>query len=554
MDLSWRIGGEAGYGISTAGYLFSKFCKHHGFYVFGNREYPSLIRGGHNTYTIRFSDKPINSQRKYCDILLALNERAIKEEFNYLSDKGYLIYDKSITPYSREGIKLIPAPLYEITSKHENSKFMINTLGLGITAGLLGFNKKKCLDIIRNHFKKKHKDVKTNVSLFNEGYLIGEKNKIKLKFKRPKKNILINGNVAFAIGAIRAGCNFISAYPMTPATGIEEYLTLKAKDYGICAVQAEDEISAINNALGASFAGARAMTCTSGGGFALMNETISLAGMSETPIVIVLAQRTGPATGLPTRTSQSDLNFAINAGHGEFSKIVLAPGDVNECYEDALNAFNYAEKYQTPVIVLLDKHLSTSVKTVPPFKDNYKIDRGKLVLKGKVQNLHRYKRYEYTKDGVSPRPIPGGPVFCSIGDEHDEEGFIIESSEKRIAIALKRKRKDELIKKDLLNKKAINVFGKGDITIIGWGSTKGAILEAIKGKKIKFIQVRLLNPFPGKLIKKYISGKVLVVENNRDGQITKLLEQAGIHDFNQFNKFDGRPIHPEEIEEVLNEI
>ncbi len=550
IDFSWRVGGEAGYGIVTAGNLFARMCMRHGLNVYGSREYPSLIRGGHNTFTIRFSDKELNSQSQYCDLIAALNERTISEELKDLKSDGLIIHDSSINPIVKKA-KLMPVPLKEIASKYGNAKLMMNTVIIGVSAGLIGLNKSKCLNVIKRVFKKKgDKVIKPNIKAFSDGYALGSKNQLlRVPNRNPLPKMLVNGNTAFAIGSVRAGCNFISAYPMTPATGIYEYLCKQSKGYGIRAVQTEDEIASLNNALGASFTGARAMTCTSGGGFALMNEALSLAGMTETPVVIAVSQRPGPATGLPTRTSQGDLLFVLNAGHGEFSKIVMAPGDVNECYEMALESFNYADVYQTPVIVLLDKHLSVSVKTVKPFKDNYKINRGLLVTKTKrIEEGHRFKRYEFTKNGVSPRPLPAikGLTYCFAGDEHDEEGFIIEDAVKAVKISNKRLRKERLIEKQLRNK--IQVYGRGDLTIISWGSTKGAILTAqellrSEGIRTRFIQVRVLKPLPLKEIKSKIKGTPVIIEDNRDGQLASLL---GVK-CKKINKYDGRPINPEEI-------
>ncbi|MBD3312766.1 2-oxoacid:acceptor oxidoreductase subunit alpha [archaeon] len=551
VDFTWRVGGEAGYGIATAGHLFARMCMNHGLNVFGSREYPSLIRGGHNTFSIRFSDKPLTSQSMYCDLIAALNENTIWEEKDDLRKGGVIIHDDEVKPRVKGDYKLIPVKLNEIAGKHGDAKIMMNTVAIGVSAGMLNFDKKACTDVIKRVFKKKKKVIKPNIKAFLEGYELGVKHQImKVSKKKKLKKMLVNGNTAFAIGALRAGCNFISAYPMTPATSILEYLCLKAEEYGVRAVQAEDEISAINDALGASFAGARAMTCTSGGGFALMNEGISLAGMSEAPVVIALAQRPGPATGLPTRTGQGDLLFAINAGHGEFTRVVMAPGDVKECYSMALKAFNLADNYQTPVIILLDKHLSVSVNSVKRFTDSYKVNRGKLVTKGrKVKEGHRFKRYEYTKDGVSPRPVPGlkGLTYCFAGDEHDEEGFIVEASDKANLIAEKRLRKHKTIKKEL--GRGFKIHGKGKNTLMAWGSTKGAIIEAQKileekGFDTQFIQVKILAPLNVNEIKKAVKGQLIIIENNRDGQLTHLL---GGLDFKQINKYDGRPLHPEEI-------
>jgi len=550
MDFAWRVGGEAGYGIASAGELFARICVKHGLHVFGSREYPSLIRGGHNNFTIRFSDQSLTSQSKFCDIIAALNERTIKEELSDLKKGGIIIHDSELKP-SVKGFKLVPVPLREIASKYGDPKIMMNMVVLGASCGVIGFDKQFCIDSVKEYFKVKPKFVEADIKAFNDGYDIGvEFCSMKVKKSKPRGDILINGNDAFSVGALRAGCNFISAYPMTPATSILEFMCTHAEAYGIRAFQVEDEIAAINAALGASFTGARALTCTSGGGFALMTEGFSLAGITESPLVVAMSQRPGPATGLPTRAAQGDLLFVSNAGHGEFLRVVLAPGDVDDCYEMALDAFNYADKYQTPIIVLLDKHLSDSIKTTKPFIDDYKIDRGKLLSEPrKVSEGHRFKRYEFTKDGVSPRPVPGlkGLTYCFAGDEHDEEGFIIEDADKAVAIADKRARKEGFIRRDL--KGCIKVFGDGDITLVGWGSTKGALLEAQsllkkEGINTQFIQVRVVSPFPNEELLKAIKGQVFIIEDNRDGQLASLTR--GIN-YVSINKYNGRPVNPEEI-------
>lgn len=552
MDFTWRVGGEAGYGIETAGILFARICVRHGLSVYGDREYPSLIRGGHNNFSVRFSDKALTSQSGVCDVLAALNELTISEELPLMSKGGVIIHDVSIK--SPKGAKCYPVPLSEIAGKHGNARLMMNTVILGASARLVGFTKSICLKVIREHFKRKGEEViNANVNAFSDGFdFIKESFCDCKRLKAGSDVMLVDGNIAFSIGALRAGCNFVSAYPMTPATSILEYLCEKAKECNIRAIQAEDEISAINNAIGAGYTGARALTCTSGGGFALMTEGISLAGMSETPVVVVLGQRPGPATGLPTRTEQGDLLFALNAGHGEFTRIILAPGDVNECYSDALNSFNYADLYQTPVIVMLDKHISVSMQSVKAFKDSYVIKRGLLAKPGKaLPSTHRFKRYAFTKSGVSPRPLPGvkNLISCSIGDEHDEEGFIIESAKQRKDICDKRLRKHELVSRDLSD--GVKVYGKGDVTIVGWGSTKGAIIESLaelkkSGVNAKFVQVRIISPFPVKAFKKAVSGKVIVVEGNRDGQLSKLVNEIGVSHV-LYNKYDGRPVHPSDV-------
>ena len=559
MDFTWRVGGEAGYGIETAGNLFARMCVKHGLSIFGDREYPSLIRGGHNNFSVRFSDKVLTSQSGVCDVLAALNKLTITEELPTMNMGGVVIHDVSVK--SPKNVKSYAVPLSEIAGKHGNARLMMNTVILGSSARLVGFTKSVCLNVIRAHFKRKGEAViKSNIDAFSDGFdFIKESFCDCKRLKASSDVMLVDGNIAFSIGSLRAGCNFVSAYPMTPATSILEYLCEKAGECGVRAIQAEDEISAINNVIGAGYTGARALTCTSGGGFALMTEGISLAGMSETPVVIVLSQRPGPATGLPTRTEQGDLLFALNAGHGEFTRIILAPGDVNECYDDALSAFNYADMYQTPVIVMTDKHIGASIQSVKPFKDSYVIKRGLLAKSTKaLPEAHRFKRYAFTKSGVSPRPLPGvkNLISCSIGDEHDEEGFIVESGKDRKAICDKRLRKHELVSRELSN--GVSVYGKGDVTIVGWGSTKGAILESLielkkLGVNAKFVQVRIISPFPVRAFKKAVSGKVILVEGNRDGQLSKLVNEIGVSHV-LFNKYNGRPIHPSEVTSAVRRL
>ncbi len=574
-----KIGGEAGYGIMTSGYLFSLIAKHHGLSAYGTSEYPSLIRGGHNTFTVRIEEEELTSHLKFVDVLIALDELTINSHIREITNEGALIYDSKINvKKERKDIHYISMPLSDLAASFPGlKKVMMAIVGIGAASGLIGFELPVIKKAVLNIFKKKKKSKKIiednlkAISLgFNfiaDNYRIDFKNKIK---KKPvaKDKILVNGNLAISIGAIAAGCRFISAYPMTPATGIFEYLCQKSKEHKILAFQAEDEISALNMALGASFAGARSMTCTSGGGFALMNETLSLAGSSETPVFIVLAQRPGPATGLPTRTAQGELRYVIHAGHGEFERCVIAPGDVHDCFNLTLLGFNIAERFQIPVIMLTDKYLATSLVTTKEFNaSKYAIDRGELLLKPLKDPgaLHKFKRYKITESGISPRPVPGvrGGFYCAIGDEHDEEGNIIESPKKRTLMADKRARKLNALKEYLKNS-CVEIFGDKNFktAIVSWGSTKGIILQAMKFLKdaninTKFLQFKILHPFPKEefLNKLGDFDKLIIIEQNMNSQLGSLIKEHTCLKIDKYIlKYDGRPFNPEDIFDEIKEV
>lgn len=372
--------------------------------------------------------------------------------------------------------------------------------------------------------------------------------------------MLMNGNEALALGALAAGCKFASAYPMTPATGVITYLAGKAGDFDLVIEQAEDEIAAINMAIGASYAGVRALTATSGGGFCLMTEGISLAGMTETPLVIILAQRPGPATGLPTRTEQAELLFALNAGHGEFPRVIMAPGTAEEAFYSIQKAFNIAERYQTTVIVMSDQHLADSywsIESLDPRR--IKVDRAMI---NDDEITDDYQRHKITDSGVSPRAIPGQAgkaVVVTDSDEHDEDGHIIEDSSTRNAMAEKRMRKLQGISSEI--SKPV-LYGKEDpeLLLIGWGSTYGALKEAVdtlnsQGKHISMLHFMELWPFPEGIAETVSSAnKSFTVENNSTGQLRRLIRmETGVECSGSITKYDGRPLTPEDIiKEVKN--
>ncbi|MDD4353250.1 MAG: 2-oxoacid:acceptor oxidoreductase subunit alpha [Candidatus Nanoarchaeia archaeon] len=557
-ELVWQISGEAGYGILSAGEMFANLLKNLGYYIFSSTEYPSQIRGGNNSFNIRASKKIISSHVNEIDILIALDEASIIMHKDFLKKGSAIICDSSITNTAK-GINFFKIPFDEFTNKYGvYKKVMMATVGIGASAKILGIKKEEVINLIKIRFKDKNeKIINENIEAFNNGYA-SVKNENDFNYKIEKENkknfILINGNEALSIASIGAGCKLLSCYPMTPSTGIMDYYSKHQESHNLIMHQAEDEISAINVALGASYAGVRSMTATSGGGFALMNESISLAGSAEIPIVIVLGQRPGPATGLPTRTEQGDLRYAIHAGHGDYPKIVLAPGDPQDCYELTIDAFNYADKYQLPVILLTDKYLAVSSYSIPEFDAKIEINKGEIISNPKkLELLMKFKRYELTKTGISPRTLPGteNGMQCSIGDEHDEEGYIIEEAIDRKNMMDKRLRKFETIIKELKGK-GIEIYGNKESkkAIISFGSTKGIILESLKELDYKFLQIKIMHPFPSEeLIKKIgSSNEIIVIENNQSGQLCSLIqEHTGLKINKKLLKYDGRQFSPDEI-------
>ncbi len=572
-EFSWKIGGEAGYGIMTTGFIFGKSFVRAGFFAFDTNEYPSLIRGGHNTYTVRVSEEPVHSHSKKIDILVALTDNAIEKHKSEVRKGGFIIYDEGFvnSPNNVKDINLLPIPLTQIATEKGGQNIMRNNVALGASFALIDVDVQVLYDMINEMFKgKKSEDIAaTNVNVAKAGFEFVKQNFpnikiIQVKSKGKEKRMYITGNEAISIGAIKAGCKFYSAYPMTPASSILHYLAAKENDYNIIVKQTEDEIAAINMAIGASFAGVRAMTGTSGGGFSLMTEALGLAAITETPLVIVLAQRPGPSTGLPTHTEQGDLRFVMHASNGEFPRVVIAPGDVNECFYETFNAFNIAEKYQLPVIILTDKFLAESHATSDLFfLKELKIDRGMLLTEEKLDKIEDYKRYESTATGVSWRALPSqeNGIFKAATDEHDEYGRLNEEPANRIAQVDKRFRKIKVLETEIDGAK---FYGdeNAEITIVSWGSTKGPILEAMKilnkkGIKVNYLQIVYVIPFPTNKVKAFLeNAKIkIIVENNKTAQLGSVIkEMAGIEMNYKILKYDGRQFTPEEIVAKVEEV
>lgn len=409
-DLTWMIGGEAGFGIQSAGHIFALAASRGGLHVFGTAEYPSLIRGGHNSDVIRVSDREVFVHKEQLDLLLAMNKETLDLHVKEVVPGGGVIFDGEVIkdykfqiPNSNErndqsgGVKVFSVPLKKMAIEFGKSDITRNTVGIGASYGLLGYDVEIFYEILREMFARKGEQVVTNnLAAARAGYnYVREHYSKEFDYKLTRvegqpRRMLLTGSDALCLGALKAGCKFVAEYPMTPSSSILHFMAAQAKNYNVIVKHTEDEIAAMNMVVGAGWAGVRAMTGTSGGGFSLMVEALGLAGMCEVPIVCVNVQRPGPSTGLPTRTEQSDLQFTLHASQGEFPRIVIAPGDFEECFYLTFDAFNLAEKYQTPVLILSDKHLAESVKTVEPFKtDGLKIDRGKFLSQAELDDLRK---------------------------------------------------------------------------------------------------------------------------------------------------------------------
>ncbi|MCS7214977.1 MAG: 2-oxoacid:acceptor oxidoreductase subunit alpha [Thermodesulfovibrio sp.] len=565
MDYSIKIGGEAGQGIQTVGDTLSHIFTRAGYYVFTHQDYESRIRGGHNFYQIRVSDKHVTASRSLIDILVALDRESISQHERELNHNGHVLYDSSFLKQNFDRPNFLDVPLFDLAVSYGGSKVMANIVAVGAVIGMLGMKPEIMYELIKKIFKKKGDEIiQANLRSAEAGYRYAREKCLTCSFmvsgfESPK--LLITGNEAIGAGAIASGVKFYSAYPMTPSTGIFNFVAENAREFGIVVEQAEDEIAAINMALGASFAGVRAMTGSSGGGFALMVEGVSLAAMTETPIVIALAQRPGPATGLPTRTEQADLLFALYAGHGEFPKVILAPGNPEQAFYLTNKAFDLAEKYQITVIILTDQYLADSQWSYERFDLNKLRYQNYRLKEEDFKNLKEYKRHAFTETGISPLGIPGQSTNLVVtdSDEHDEEGHIIEDAETRVKMVEKRLfKKIPLIRKDIAPPL---LYGEknSDIVLICWGSMYGIVKEVVdefrKRYKIAMLHFSELYPLPEdqSWIEFLKEAKILInIEQNATSQFARLLRmETGINIENHINRFDGRPFTVDELKEKL---
>jgi len=571
-EINFMVGGEAGQGVQTIGFTLAKTLSRAGLYVFADQDYESRVRGGHNFYRVRAADNEVLALSERLDVLIAIDQNTVDLHQGEVKKDGMIIFDPDRLKIGDNKVNTLGIPLEKLAEEKASNKLMANSVAVGAAIAVGGYQFELLGQVLKEHFAHLGKDVaEANVRAAKAGYEHARQQKPKAIRHRisptnsGKKMMLMNGNEAIALGAMAAGCKFMAAYPMTPASSIMEYIADKGRKYNIVMVQPEDEIAAINMAVGAGFAGVRAMTATSGDGFALMTEGLGLAGITETPVVIVIAQRPGPAVGLPTRTEQGELKFAIYGGPGEFPSVVLAPCTVEDAFGTTVRAFNLAEKYQLPVIILTDHHLASSYQTVPKFDlSKVTIDRGQLISEADANKLTEYKRHRFTKSGISPRLIPmrGKALVVTDSDEHDENGHMIEDAKIRSRMMLKRLKKIEGAKKELAAP-SFHRTPNAKATLVGWGSTYGAIKEAASlledsGRSVNVLQLNELWPFPAQAVASALrkTKRSIVIENNATGQLAHLIRaETGVKVSGDVLKFDGRPFSPAHIAgEVKKEV
>ncbi|MEW5895909.1 MAG: 2-oxoacid:acceptor oxidoreductase subunit alpha [Candidatus Omnitrophota bacterium] len=552
-ELMIRVTGEAGQGLKTIGNLLCKIFRRSGWNLFANQDYMSRIRGGNNFFQIRVSNKPVCCTREKCDLIVALDKDSVGIHRKDLNESGRMIADLQKFGIENDP-QYIDIPLFDIAQKIGGNDIYINSVACGMISALAGVNFASVKKELEMTFARKGADIiEKNIHAAFSGYeKVNSQAKdcgFVLKEDPEKTGMLIDGNDAIGISAIVSGCKFYSGYPMTPSTGIMEFIARYADRFNIVVEQAEDEIAAVNMVIGASYAGVRSMTSTSGGGFALMTEALSLAGMTETPIVIVDAQRPGPATGFPTRTEQADIDFLINAGHGEFARAVLSPGTIEEAFYLTNKAFYLADKYQIPVLLMTDQHLADSYRNVDLFDISRINNEHFIISKEASVHVNNYKRYALTQTGISPRAIPSwiADVIYADSDEHTEEGHITEDADVRIQMVQKRfYKKMEGLQQEVEEPVAYKV-DDADMILIGYGSTFGAINEVCRSEtNLGFIHLPQVWPFPAsrfqQLIKK--GKKLLTVEGNAGGKLAKLIKMETCIEVNgSILRYDGRPIN-----------
>jgi len=564
IDFNFMIGGEAGQGVQSVGFMLAKAFARGGYQIFADQDYESRVRGGHNFFRVRVSDGKVDAIAEEVDIMIALNMDSIELHQPEVVAKGVIIFDgEKIKGVSGDNGSLLSIPLEKLAEEKAGDKLMINTVALGAALSAVNYDLNMLNAVLVDRFGRGEVGDR-NIAAAKAGYDYVQSEHTgrfrKIKPLSEAKRMLLTGNEAISLGAIAAGCKFMAAYPMTPSSSIMEYMAAKSKDFDLVMVHAEDEIAAINMAIGAAYAGVRAMTATSGSGLCLMVEGLGLAGITETPMVIIDGQRPGPAVGLPTRTEQGDLQFVLHAHHGDFPRAVLAPATIEDAFWVTINAFNWAEKYQLPVIILTDQHLASSYATVDPLDlSQVTIDRGMLFSEEEDDPLE-YMRHRVTKSGISPRAFPGlgKALVVTDCDEHDEEGHLTEDAGERTAQVQKRLRKLFPLEKEIGTPERYGPK-KAETTIIGWGSTYGAIHEAMdilrkEGASVNMLHLNELWPFPAEAVADAVNKarNSYAIENNATGQLARLIKaETGYDVSGRILKYDGRPFTPGYIAQAV---
>ena len=621
-DLAWRIGGPQGSGVDTAARFFARSCAAAGLHVFGHREYYSNIMGRHSYYDVRVADHPLTCHRNHVDFMASFDAETLARHLMTVADGGWLLHSErdADVPLRRlsmlderaagdlgallderglahgtggllelaaeRGVHALPVDFGQVTGAlaeelgitQARADRTLNTVSVAVCCAALGLDRSYLVRALDRVFRGRAPIVELNTHAIDLAYRYAVDRFADRTFhlrlqplSHDHSRIYVNGSEVVAMGKMAAGLAFQTYYPISPATAENTFLERHPRianrsggEQAVVVVQTEDEIAAITMAAGAALTGARASTATSGPGFSLMTEGLGWAGINEVPLVVTLWQRGGPSTGLPTRTEQGDLLSALYAGHGEFPRIVIASSDLTEAFTDAAQAFNYAERYQVPVIHLMDKALSSTTQTLPRFDTGaLSIDRGRLYRPGeRAPEQGSFPRFAVTDDGISPRPVLGQPggMHWVTGGEHTEEGRVTEDPVVREQQMEKRDRKLEVAAAEIGRAEKVAVYGADDaaITVVSWGSTKGAVLEAIdalagQGIAARLVQVRLLWPFPGPELRELLAGAgargpMVAVELNRSGQFALLLgQQTGLRPDHRIVKYNGRPFTAAEL-------
>lgn len=554
------IGGAAGDGIREAGLHLTELFNILGYQGFLSFSYPSLIRGGHNFSRISFSKEKVWNDYSELDVLIALNTESVRLHLHELKKDAIVFIEQSYASELQDtGATIIPLPFADLAKEINARAVARTTVGIGAFACISGLTPEKTHDLVFSIFKDVGDEV--NAALAQKGFLLAESLAVpkwqEVLVETPKENTeVVDGNKAVGKGFLAAGLDLYFSYPMTPSSSLLHFLAKESLGGKLKTIQPEDEISAINMAIGAAYAGKKAAVGTATGGFALMQEAFSFAGISETPIVALVSQRQGPATGVPTNTSQGDLQFVLHSGHGEFPRIVIAPGDPEESYLAAGNALDLAWKYQMPAIILLDKHLSESSQTAT-------LDSSKIIQKEakKWPGEEGYQRYRFTEDGISPLAFPGteNAVIKLTSYEHDEFGIATEDTALVKKMTEKRFKKSEMLVQELSLYETVKIYGDetSDTAILFWGSPKGAILEAVKHlkKQVKVVQILWMEPFDTDRVSKTLANisKIISIEGNHNGQLAALLrEKTGIVPHHKISRYDSKPFDPTELAKEID--
>jgi 2-oxoglutarate ferredoxin oxidoreductase subunit alpha len=570
------IGGAAGDGVASAGNTLALSVARQGLGVYAHNSYQSVIRGGHSWLRLRVSARKPRNHGDRVDGLIALNQDTLDRHLQELAPGGVAVFNSArVQPAyaAPAGVRLCPLPVPELSAAYKELPVMQNTVAVGAMTRIMGLEFSGLGSVLESTFAKKGaKVIEVNVSAAWAGYEYAAKVFSRLNTTltgTDQKWALVTGNEVLAMGAAAAGCKFYCAYPMSPASGILHWMAAHAQALGICVRQVEDEISVINMTIGANHAGTRGMCATSGGGFALMTEAVGMAGITETPVVVINVMRAGPSTGVPTKTEQADLNQAIGASQGDFPRIIMAPVSIPDCFASVAQAFNLADRYQCPVILLSDLLMSEGNETVDPalLLADAPIDRGEMITADSSSNGAPYLRYQNTPSGLSPRAIPGVPghLYVAATDEHDEDGVLLSDiytdPVRRKRMVDKRARKMSTVLA-CLPPPHLEGPTQAEVTLVGWGSTWGVIAEAAEtltneGIPTNHLQIKFLVPFHEKAVRQLLSAarRVIIVENSQAGQFARHVRaETGISANGHIRKYDGEPFEPRHIVAAVKEI